>query len=367
MAQRNRALDVLRGIAIAMVLVHHLPVEPGKVLTFVQSITWAGVDLFFVLSGFLVSGLLFREYRQSSEVDAGRFLIRRGFKIYPAYYSLLLATFFVRAFFSSVPLQADQVLSQIFFLQNYGPRIWGHTWSLAVEEHFYLLLCLLVHVLARKGKMRFVPCIALAVLPSVAFLRFMAHNPMEGPEAFFPTHLRIDGLFFGVLLSYLYHFHRDETARFMSWKWHPALASVFGAITWWVLVTTPPLPRYVFGLSMLYIFFGYALMVSVFRKPSAPSLPERFLSGIGVYSYSIYLWHEPLRVWLSRANAHFLKIHNPYLECGVYLAISLVAGFLLSKLIELPFLRVRDRLAPSKAPEGGFSTDRLAGASRTIK
>src|SRR5262249_60135649 len=106
---------------------------------FIHRIGWMGVDLFFVLSGFLVSGVLFREYQRHQGLQVGRFLARRGFKIYPGFYLLLLATWAMGA--SAGPrgaITTPQLLREAFYLQSYVPGFWSHTWSLAVEEHFYL-------------------------------------------------------------------------------------------------------------------------------------------------------------------------------------------------------------------------------------
>ena len=105
-----------------------------------------GVDLFFVLSGFLISRLLFAEYKSTRALSLKRFWIRRGFKIYPAFYAfLIVTTVFVLA--ERFPMKL--FFGEIFFLQNYLPHIFTHTWSLAVEEHFYIALPLLLLLLIR--------------------------------------------------------------------------------------------------------------------------------------------------------------------------------------------------------------------------
>src|SRR5215471_10860874 len=103
--RRYHSLDVLRGVAVLAVMCRHyviwLPMAAG----------WAGVDLFFVLSGFLISGLLFTDYKQNGRISVGRFLVRRGLKIYPPYYAFL----FLTAWLLSRPI----LPYELFFLQNY--------------------------------------------------------------------------------------------------------------------------------------------------------------------------------------------------------------------------------------------------------
>ena len=144
---RLSQLDCLRAVAVLLVLGGHFqPPKPEDTGALVAVLTrtwmyggWTGVDLFFVLSGFLVSGLLFREYQERGAVRPGRFLIRRGFKIYPAFYTMAIPILLL----AQAP--ARQVVSELFFVQNYLlPNFFGYTWTLAVEEHFYLLLAAVV-------------------------------------------------------------------------------------------------------------------------------------------------------------------------------------------------------------------------------
>ncbi|HYJ63150.1 MAG TPA: acyltransferase, partial [Parafilimonas sp.] len=141
---RLKEIDFLRGIAIILVLFrHHL------ISNKLYQIGWIGVDLFFVLSGFLVSGLLFREYKKSHRINVRLFLIRRGFKIYPLFYVFILLTAFMERFVYG-HLNMRDFFSEAFFVQNYFGNIWWHTWSLAIEEHFYFGLAFFILFLAHK-------------------------------------------------------------------------------------------------------------------------------------------------------------------------------------------------------------------------
>jgi peptidoglycan/LPS O-acetylase OafA/YrhL len=102
-------------------------------------IGWIGVDLFFVLSGFLISGLLFLEYRSAGELKLARFFLRRGLKIYPAFWAMLFASV-LGLVLAGKSVRGIAIAGELLFVQNYTQSIWEHTWSLAVEEHFYLLL-----------------------------------------------------------------------------------------------------------------------------------------------------------------------------------------------------------------------------------
>lgn len=287
-----------------------------------------GVDLFFVLSGFLISGLLFTELEQTRTIDAKRFWIRRGFKIYPPFYVfLILTSVFIFHGFS------HEMWSEIFFFQNYGSPVWMHTWSLAVEEHFYFSLPLLLLVLIRfKHGLRAIPLISAAVSALCFYGRVRAYTHSQALESFvFPTHLRIDALFAGVALSYFAHFdeHSFREAR-----------------KWWVLVlglgllalalVLPPLLQ----VSLSYIAFAFLLAWTVNR--GVTNFYWWPLSWIGRYSYSIYLWHAVPMMFLVRMKPTFWRL--PF-----YLLSSISIGIILSKLIELPALRLRDKLFPAMA------------------
>src|SRR6187402_2932519 len=125
---RLRHLDFLRGLAVILVLFRH-----HAFINNTHNAGWIGVDLFFVLSGYLVSGLLFEEYMRTKHLRVGRFLWRRALKIYPAFWVMLLATLIVASFGFTPNISIDGLVGELFFIQNYVGNIWMHTWTLAVE------------------------------------------------------------------------------------------------------------------------------------------------------------------------------------------------------------------------------------------
>jgi peptidoglycan/LPS O-acetylase OafA/YrhL len=135
---RNQSLDVLRGVAILLVLGGH---SNYPYVGFWRATGGSGVELFFVLSGFLISGLLFSEYQRTGHIAVTRFWIRRAFKIYPGFYVLLTVTTAVLILAKQPEIMLGRaVFFNIIFLQNYVPSagIIPQSWSLAIEEHFYL-------------------------------------------------------------------------------------------------------------------------------------------------------------------------------------------------------------------------------------
>jgi peptidoglycan/LPS O-acetylase OafA/YrhL len=357
---RNKRLDVLRCVAVLLVIGRHT-----RTAIWIQDTGWVGVDLFFVLSGFLISGLLFVEYKERGSINVTRFYFRRGLKLYPAFYILLAITFTVSKVFGS-GRGGWAYLSEMFYVQNYGPSVWGHTWSLAVEEHFYFALPLLLLLLIRLSKsdrpFRAIPPIFLVVCIVCIISRIWMVADIPGSRihdwdsyrhVYVDTHARFDSLFFGVLLGYLYHFHASWEAWVTRYR-HVLLALAVLLLTS-VFVRLDSRFMLTIGFTLLYIGFGIVLMLSLTWHnvlPTAARLPAAkigdLLAFVGMYSYSIYLWHVPLSTYLPVASQRILHVVMSPLQTDLlYLPTSIVVGIVMSKLVEYPMLRLRDRILPS--------------------
>lgn len=368
-AKRNIQLDVLRGVAVILVICHHFFKPPPEleshwlsvILMQLRYFGWIGVDLFFVLSGFLVSGLIFLEFRKHNEFRAPRFLIRRGFKIYPAYYASIIASLLL------IPGGFTQqttpfIIALCIFLQNYSldkytlfsETLWGHMWSLSVEEHFYFLLVLSFFLILKwKKNFNGVPLLCVTVCILVLIFRHIACWGATFGSLFefyyplyMPTHFRIDALSFGVLLSYLHHYHHDQLKNLvLRFKW-PALllgvaltlpCSVWGLLDYFTLV---------FGLTMLYLGCGLILLVTYYGNWSIKFISP-VVASIGFYSYSIYIWHR-LAWFCTEIFTVFCPL--PYfLKNLSYFCFAIIAGVIMGKLIEMPFLALREKLFPSRS------------------
>jgi peptidoglycan/LPS O-acetylase OafA/YrhL len=350
---RNAGLDILRFVAVMLVIGHHLSIEQANKLSafgyYWQRGGWVGVDLFFVLSGFLVSGLLFSEVKKHATLSAGRFLIRRGFKIYPAFWVLITVTVVVLAA-KGVPIEGRRLAGELLFLQNYLAFYWGPNWSLAVEEHFYLLLALSFSLAYRRWgarAFRYIPHVVALIAVSCFALRarlgvIPASNWIEAAR----THLRLDGLAFGVLLSYLWHYEglSDKLRRI------PSAALTLGGCALLAVAFLAPdgaawMPSW--GLTACYLGAGLVLLAAV-RYERAGNKLTAGAAFIGSFSYSIYLWHFPVLTWGMSAVGKRLPVLADELFIPTYILGSLALGLLSGYLIEQPALRVRDRLFPSR-------------------
>jgi peptidoglycan/LPS O-acetylase OafA/YrhL len=364
MRERNLQLDLLRCAAILGVLVAHtvlfrtpkwwwdrLAVTPS----------WTGVDLFFVISGFLISGLLFSEFQGRGRINFGRFAIRRALKLYPVLYVLVVGLMLhrlVHSGFHDVGWIITPALHDIFFVQSYWPGTYGHFWSLAVEEHFYILLPLTLFFMIRQARagetdpFRKLPLVFLLVAifsVSARLVHAVIVQPYSHVTHLFPTHFRLDSLLFGVLLSYWYRFHSDKfnasIRRIRLFLFPLSFLLILPAI----ILESSSFIVYTVGLSSLYLGYG-CLMIALLKVPLTTAGFSgwllRPLSYIGKHSYPIYLFHILI---LEQLRKHDL------LRTWVYFVSSIAVGILLSKLIEFPVLHLRDRLFPAEVPTQALS------------
>jgi peptidoglycan/LPS O-acetylase OafA/YrhL len=332
---RNKAIDVLRALAVLLVLGRHANFPENPIAEIWKRGGWVGVDLFFVLSGFLVSGLLFTEFKRAGTITWSRFVIRRGFKIYPAFWFLLLFTLSFNHVTGAAPFEWRRTLSELFFVQNYGWPMWGHTWSLAVEEHFYLMLPVLLAASARDH-FRGLPWVVLVVAACLLALRCLGGD-YSVQRSLFATHLRLDSLLFGTLLAYLYHFQPGLFARVAAYRRTLAVVGIALLVPPFIWPLEETRLIYTVGFTAFYVGSGAILIAAIDGFPDC--WPVRRLAEIGVFSYSIYLIHAAVVSWLFPQAT--------WTQCALYMIASVAIGITLSKLIEMPALRLRETCFPA--------------------
>ncbi|MGI4855263.1 MAG: acyltransferase family protein [Janthinobacterium lividum] len=339
--KREIELDFIRGIAILMVIDFHSP----KPLLFWPMLKmgwrhfgWAGVDIFFVLSGFLVGGLLVKEWKMRGSIQRKRFLVRRGFKIWPQYYAFLLISLLTGH------RSLHELWGNLLNIQNYVGGI-AHTWTLALEEHAYLLLVFLLAALAstKTGIRAAFGCIATLAATVVVWRFTLAAHGVNTAER---TDTRIDGILYGVLLAMVYHYFPERFRRLQR-LWPLCLAVIvasllylrFQAAAWW----DPPLQ------FLLMDGCGAATLLLLYRHHPGNrghGMLYRAVAWIGLYSYGIYLWHVAPMAGILAIARH---LHGP-LATAVVMVLPIIAAIVIgvatTKAVELPALALRDRWFP---------------------
>lgn len=375
---RNLNLDILRAIAILLVLGRHMQVCPPDISPNIYEITqtwqeigWIGVDLFFVLSGFLVSTILFKEVKLKGRLSTRHFLIRRSLKIYPSFYFFILFTVLYKVFILDYPVYWENILGEVLFLQNYLGNFWGYTWSLAVEEHFYLILPFFIKFLHRRSQklnlnpLAELPGLVLLTALSCLILRIITAEILSeevdryGDYAIlFATHLRLDSLMSGVLLAWLFSCGplQNINQSLQSSKYQQNLylgAGITLVLLPFLLGLNHSRHMITFGLSILYIGFALILLGVLHRQTTQSWLLRPVLS-IGQCSYNIYLWHGPVNFWFIPALSQKLLGSTPlnwYAYALLYLLGSISLGCTMTHFIEKPVLRLRNYYFPSRVSD----------------
>ncbi|RYD37611.1 MAG: acyltransferase [Verrucomicrobiaceae bacterium] len=378
-AKRNPVLDLLRGIAILVVILHHceectIPGIPsfsgvsGFVLWRFRFFGATGVDLFFVLSGFLVGGLLINEIDKYGTIYLSRFLMRRGLKIWPSYFALLtvLALTHVADWpdLSSLWGTVRSLGIHALFLQNYLDQTHNTpTWTLAVEEHFYIFLPLLLLVLKRFNAIGRIGHATVAVMLLCLVFRLLHLRFNYHINDFMLTHNRLGALMPGVFLAWAWKHHRD---RIVELTGHRRLIFPVALI---LIAPSFFLARgdaFMFAVGFPMLTVGYAMILITLVAQGVGGFEHtrtgRAIRQVGLWSYNIYLWHfflplllapayQPAQLWLSKL------VPNPYitltLQVAFFTVLSIAAGWFFTRFLEEPVLSLREKVLPSRT--GGIS------------
>jgi len=327
-------MDCLRTVAILLVILAHTILGFGSpALLAPLQLGGTGVDLFFVLSGWLLGGQLFREAQSFGKINIGRFWGRRWLRTFPAYFAVLLFTV-AQQYVTKDNFQFP--LEYLFFLQNYigSLDILYISWSLSVEEQFYLAIAPLVALLTwySRSKATLICLIVLLLLPSVFRYFEMYAQSIE-------THVRLDGCVAGVLLAYIQTTYKHIWQRLCCIA--PLLATVGLGIYIFYYVSRY-FPEWSIGepskLGLAIIFSSWILLANSTLRW------QHFLYFPGCYyvatrSYSMYLLHPDAIALVKK-----LPIDLPFaLFAFLVMLITIVASELLYRLVERTFMRLRDR------------------------
>ncbi|HEY4010069.1 MAG TPA: acyltransferase [Acidobacteriaceae bacterium] len=340
---REIELDFIRGIAILMVMDFHTAGSPFRPmflwLGYQDHIGVVGVDIFFVLSGFLVGGLLMKEWKVRRGIDGKRFLIRRGFKIWPQYYLYLLVMLL------SGHRTWSFLWGNFLNIQNYVGGV-AHTWSLAIEEHCYLLLTLCMVIAARhKATVRGLFWFLFAVCALEIPFRYWLVT--HGHLVFLPTHARLDSIGDGVLLAMLFHFapERFDWLRSLTWFW--LLCLLLGLVVYRGHYHSRFILAQQHDAATLIAISTLLLLYRPLQEGRKHNWIYRFVAWIGVYSYGIYLWHTAV---IAPLESYFAthSVVPLWISAMVVRAAEVGIGYMTTRLCEAPALRLRDRLFPRR-------------------
>ncbi|HQZ42194.1 MAG TPA: acyltransferase [Flavobacteriales bacterium] len=353
-SQRIFGLDVMRALAIIQVAYSHSLELLGAYWPPDLSISYVdGVDLFFVLSGFLVGGILLRSLEEN-ELPWYKALLnfwqRRWLRTLPNYYLFLFVNIGLAYAGVSRGVLHTNTWAYFLFLQNFhvqlGLMFW-ESWSLAVEEWFYLLFPIAVLGALRLIKLPIRYAFLLATMVMIILPTVIRFSYIDGIESLFQQDLiirklvvnRLDMIGFGVLAAWFHHYYREAWSKL---KW---FAFIVGVLGYW-LATIPWSMTNVGYLSTWYFtFISIALamtlpVLSSWYSTAKFTKPVEFLSTI---SYALYLVHLPLRYFFLDAAEGLSKSETVLLYAGFW-ATSIFAAAAIYRWYELPFMRLRGKV-----------------------
>jgi peptidoglycan/LPS O-acetylase OafA/YrhL len=367
--ERVDGLDTLRSLAIVLVFAYHYMVFVSGSPTFgwFSEIGWVGVDLFFVLSGYLIANQVFGGMVQGRKLSIKGFYARRFMRTLPNFYVVLALYFLFPVAMGGnppPPLWRFVTFTQNILLQP--GTAFSHAWSLCIEEQFYLLLPAAALLAARTGRsVRMGWCLVIALMAAAVMLRSVLWAQYgrlaDGASGAYHTHIyyatwcRFDEFLPGVALAMLKNFHPARWERVLRW----GSLTLFGGVASvaavsWLLLNFYQIDGYGYGHAMT--AFGYSMLACSFAlltlaalSPASPLHRVRIpgAASVAAWSYAIYLTHKPLAGIVQRGlGAQGMAADSPI----TVIASILVCGFggwLLYRVVETPFMNLRDRLFPS--------------------
>jgi peptidoglycan/LPS O-acetylase OafA/YrhL len=378
--ERIIGLDAIRTLAILAVVFSHTlyflgpATTPkgagrllGKLIDWVQPLGALGVELFFVLSGFLIGTILIKTYVTSdfSVKEVRRFLQRRWFRTLPSYWLILTMNIVLYQIMGFSKIEPSKALFYPFFQnvwQPHPPYFFGEAWSLSVEEWSYLILPIslwgITKLVAPKNKKVFL--IQFLVLFAFTFILFRTLNaaqPINGEDIDAGIRkvvlFRLDALVYGIIMAYVHFFKRDRLHQLR----YPLLAlSMVGTVLLYYCIYQNGLdlnhcsayPKKFYVDAFLYLLLPLNFSLLLPFANSVRSIPSKFWSGLIRYiskiSYSMYLIHYSL---LFIPFFSFISVQNNYQVWALYIlywTLLLGASSLLYRYFELPIMNLRDRM-----------------------
>lgn len=346
-----RPLDGLRGVAVAAVLCFHTGANwaPGG---------FFGVDVFFVLSGFLITTLLLRERDRNTRVSLGRFYARRALRLLPA---VVAVCAFVLIHGPQLPGAANVrglhygVLGTLFYFSNWQSALnllplYGlteHTWSLAIEEQFYLLWppVLALMFWRRWSRVRLLVVLVALVSATVVWRAVLWQSGASPSRVYYGSDMRADALLIGCALAVAAYYW-----GLPAWLGHGAVPAGLALLAAVGFVARQDGWLYDGGLTLVALAAA-ALIAAVVAAPQSPAarlLSLAPLRGLGRISYGLYLWHWPIYLILSPGRLGLPWLPTQLVRAGVSIAVA-VGSYLL---IERPFLQLRHRFRASEPASG---------------
>lgn len=364
---RLYGLDILRAIAIIIVLIYHYKVVVSRenIFGFMSQLGWVGVDLFFVLSGYLIGDQILSAFAKGQDFSLKLFYIRRFLRTLPNYY-FVLALYFIFPVALSGTATAP-FWSFLTFTQNLDMRAgetFTHSWSLCIEEQFYLIFPVIALLIAYAKRSVLLGWIAIfGTMLLAIFLRgYNWHTHGEAAitmqsfmeHIYYSSFTRFDELLPGVAIALLKNFHPTAYAAILrrgNFLLVAGLVSV--AIMFYVFQNYAYIEGHgrtfgvtTFGYSLLAISFGILVLAALSPNSILHRIRIPGAASLALWSYAIYLIHKPIFQVLKAPLTEYEIDINGWLGVAIIMAVSILCGWALYFFVETPFMKLRTRFYP---------------------
>lgn len=364
---RLHGLDHLRAIAILLVMIFHYGQSIPSWLEPVKQIGWTGVDLFFVLSGYLIGYQLLKEYKDNNGISFKRFYLKRFFRIIPAYIAVLIV------YYAMLDLREGNGLPPLWrfltFTQNFGfdaqtQKTFSHAWSLCIEEQFYFLLPITIVLLFKSGFQKTTPYFIIGLVVLGFILRYFNWNEYVQPfiengnqkkmllgfieKVYYPSYNRMDGLIIGLCIAIIFNF-RPKIKDYLIKHGNKVLIAglVVFLIAYKICENFISYKTSIFGFPLISIAYGLLVIAAISPTCILYKFKTKFTFIIATLSYSIYLTHKQL-YYLTKKWVN--NIGNGSIEEWTFwicILIAIIGGLILHLIIEKTFFKLRDKILAS--------------------
>lgn len=355
-------LDHLRALAILLVFFYHYQIithgEP-EWLPDAAKFGWTGVDLFFVLSGFLISSQLFSQVANAQKISFKEFFLKRFFRIIPAYWVVLVIYFCIPFFREKEAL--PPLWKFLTFTQNLGLNLRGfgtfsHAWSLCVEEHFYFFLPIILIILQSLKIIRKSYWIIIALFLVGFICRVYSYDHLYFPlieekgswvywykYIYYPTYNRLDGLLVGISIAAMYQFLPNiwsRIAKYGNLFFIISLVILTGA--YFLCEEEHSYGASIFGFPLVALGYGCMVISAISPTCFLYKWNSKATTFIATISYAIYLTHKGIIHMTNELLADANMDKNIILLISV--VTSICGAIILHLLVEMPFMRLRHKI-----------------------
>ncbi|SNR57831.1 acyltransferase [Flavobacterium sp. ov086] len=361
MHKKLYGLDHLRAFAICFVFLFHYQLfECPEWLPNIAKFGWTGVDLFFVLSGFLISSQLFFQIKNDVRISFKDFFLKRFFRILPLFWFITGVYFLIPLFREREAL--PPIWKLLTFTQNFDLNLrdfgtFSHAWSLCVEEHFYFLLPIALILLQKYKQFHKSYWVLIGLFTFGFIIRFYSWKILYLPHIadenawlfwqkyiYYPTYNRLDGLLTGVSIAAIYQFMPALWNVISKYGNHFLIVSLITlVIAYFLCYEEHSFYASIFGFTLVGIGYGFMVIGAISPTSFLYQINSKITTFIATLSYGIYLIHKGIIHITQLILSYFGFDSSSTLSLIICIISCIAIAFILHQIIEKPFMKLRTK------------------------